>query len=108
MNTPDMLLTTDFRGETSITTYILKVLGVSFICIAELIQVFKVLKSRKTKNLSTLSYAIKSFAFLFLGIQSSIDVASGKVYDIGWLCVYWLAFLAEMALALFITANKWN
>lgn len=101
-------LSEEFRGETSMSTYVLKVLGVAFICIAELLQVLKVLKSRKTKNLSTPSYALKSFAFLFLGIQSSIDVADGRTYEVGWLCVYWLAFLAEMALALFITANKWN
>lgn len=106
--TDEVVLSEEFRGETSMATYVLKVLGVAFICIAELIQVAKVLRSRKTKNLSTASYAIKSFAFLFLGIQSSVDVASGKLYDIGWLCVYWIAFLAEMALALFITANKWN
>lgn len=104
----EVTLSEDFRGETSVATYVLKVLGVAFICIAELLQVFKVLRSRKTKNLSTASYAIKSFAFLFLGIQSSIDVADGRLYEIGWLCVYWIAFLAEMALALFITANKWN
>ena len=97
-----------YRGETSVATYVLKVLGVAFICIAEMIQVIKIMKSKKTKNLSTASYAIKSFAFLFLGIQSSMDVASGNMYDIGWLCVYWLAFIAEMALALFITSNKWN
>lgn len=104
----NVMLTEDFRGETSLSTYVLKVLGAAFICIAELIQVAKVLRSRKTKNLSTPSYALKSFAFLFLGIQSSIDVADGRLYEIGWLCVYWLAFLAEMGLALFITANKWN
>lgn len=103
-----MTLTQDFRGETSIATYVLKVLGVAFICIAEMIQVIKVLRSRKTKNLSTASYALKSFAFLFLGIQSSIDVAGGRLYEIGWLCVYWIAFIAEAALAMFITANKWN
>ena len=106
--TNQVLLSEEFRGETSMATYILKVLGAAFICIAELIQVFKVLRSRKTKNLSTTSYALKSFAFLFLGIQSSIDVADGRIYEIGWLCVYWVAFIAEMALALFITANKWN
>lgn len=106
--TDEVVLSEEFRGETSVATYVLKVLGAAFICIAELIQVFKVLRSRKTKNLSTMSYALKSFAFLFLGIQSSIDVADGRLYEIGWLCVYWLAFLAEMALALFITANKWN
>jgi len=104
----DSLLTLDFRGETSVVTYVFKVIGVGLICIAELIQVAKVLRSRKTKNLSTLAYALKSFAFLFLGIQSSLDVSVGKTYEVGWLCVYWLAFLAEAALALFITANKWN
>jgi len=97
-----------YRGETSVATYVLKVLGVAFICIAEMIQVVKIMRSKKTKNLSTASYAIKSFAFLFLGIQSSMDVATGELYEIGWLCVYWLAFLAEMGLALFITSNKWN
>lgn len=103
-----VMLSEEFRGETSMATYVLKVLGAAFICIAELIQVAKVLKSRKTKNLSTASYALKSFAFLFLGVQSSIDVADGRIYEVGWLCVYWIAFLAEMALAMFITANKWN
>jgi len=97
-----------FRGETSVATYVLKVLGVAFICIAEMIQVVKIMKSKKTKNLSTASYALKSFAFLFLGIQSTIDVADGKLYEIGWLCVYWLAFLAELGLSIFITSNKWN
>lgn len=106
--TNEVMLSEEFRGETSIETYVLKVLGAAFICIAELIQVAKVLKSRKTKNLSTPSYALKSLAFLLLGVQSSIDVANGKVYEIGWLCVYWLAFLAEMGLSMFITANKWN
>ena len=103
-----VVLSDEYRGETSEGTYVLKVLGVAFICIAEMIQVIKVLRSRKTKNLSTASYAIKSFAFLFLGIQSSIDVGGGRLYEIGWLCVYWIAFLAEAALAMFITANKWN
>ena len=103
-----MLMDGGFRGETSIATYVLKVLGVAFICIAEMIQVIKVLRSKKTKNLSTASYAIKSFAFLFLGVQSSIDVSTGELYEIGWLCIYWIAFIAEMVLALFITANKWN
>lgn len=103
-----VVLSEGFRGETSVATYVLKVLGVAFICIAEMIQVLKVLRSRKTKNLSTPSYALKSFAFLFLGIQSSIDVGGGRTYEIGWLCVYWIAFLAEAALAMFITANKWN
>jgi len=103
-----VVLSEEFRGETSVATYVLKVLGVAFICFAEMIQVMKVLRSRKTKNLSTMSYALKSFAFLFLGIQSSIDVAGGRLYEIGWLVVYWLAFLAEAALAMFITANKWN
>jgi uncharacterized protein with PQ loop repeat len=97
-----------YRGETSIETYVLKVLGVAFICIAEMIQVVKIMRSKKTKNLSTASYALKSFAFLFLGIQSSMDVSTGELYEIGWLCVYWLAFLAEAGLALFITSNKWN
>jgi uncharacterized protein with PQ loop repeat len=97
-----------YRGETSVATYVLKVLGVAFICIAEMIQVVKIMRSKKTKNLSTASYALKSFAFLFLGIQSSMDVATGELYEIGWLCVYWLAFIAEMGLALFITSNKWN
>jgi len=97
-----------FRGETSVATYVLKVLGVAFICIAEMIQVVKIVRSKKTKNLSTASYALKSFAFLFLGVQSTIDVAEGELYEIGWLCVYWIAMLAEMGLALFITSNKWN
>lgn len=104
----DSMFMSEFRGETSIGTYVLKTLGAAFICIAELIQVFKVLRSRKTKNLSTSSYLLKSFAFLFLGIQSSIDVAHGRLHEIGWLCVYWLAFLAEIGLSVFITANKWN
>ena len=103
-----MLMDDNYRGETSVATYVLKVLGIAFICIAEMIQVVKIMRSRKTKNLSTASYALKSFAFLFLGIQSSIDVSTGELYEIGWLCVYWIAFLAEAGLALFITANKWN
>jgi uncharacterized protein with PQ loop repeat len=108
--TVSMMEETDggYRGETSVATYVLKVLGVAFICIAEMIQVVKIMRSKKTKNLSTASYALKSFAFLFLGIQSTIDVAEGEMYEIGWLCVYWIAFLAEMGLALFITSNKWN
>lgn len=106
--TDEVILSQEYRGETSVATYVLKVLGAAFICIAELIQVAKVLRSKKTKNLSTMSYALKSFAFLFLGIQSSIDVAEGRLYEIGWLCIYWIAFLAEMVLAFFITANKWN
>ena len=45
-----VVLSEEFRGETSVATYVLKVLGVAFICVAEMLQVVKVLRSRKTKN----------------------------------------------------------
>jgi hypothetical protein len=104
----ETLVLDEYRGETSMTTYILKLLGVAFICLAEMVQVIKVLRTKKTKNLSTISYVLKSLAFLFLGVQSAMDVDSGQIYQVGWLCIYWLAFLAEAALACFITSNKWN
>ena len=50
-----------FRGETSVATYVLKVLGVAFICIAEMTQVIKIMRSKKKSFNCILCFEIICF-----------------------------------------------